>query len=235
MASVHLLIEINQNSLKKKKSPLRLSGRAFFVYSVVLSYRNDKFFADWVHNTLYDTLVPLLKNELNKGEVRIFMDKEEIKSGDDWSNRIKRALVRSRCMIPVFIPDYFHREWCIRELAVMLHRQKELGYNTAANPSGLILPIHLHDGEHYPSIAKKIQGKDFKKYFRPNVAGELQNEFFSEMLDWAKTIAIKIKNAPEWDDDWLNPEWIDIPYEKLKAEIEQENGGQQGKQKPPGL
>lgn len=204
-----------------------------YEYDIFISYRNDKFFSEWVYNVLYETLEPLLKNELNQSEVRIFMDKEEIRTGDEWSNRIKRALVRSRCLVPVFIPNYFHSEWCVRELSVLLHRQTALKYNTLNNPSGLVLPIHLFDGEHFPELAKDIQGKNFKSYFRPNLTGDLQNKFFAEMIEWVKIIADAVKNAPAWNDDWLKPEWLEEPYSKLMAEIEEER--KQEEEKPPEL
>lgn len=192
-----------------------------YEYDVFISYRNDKFFSSWVHDVLYETLEPLLRNALGKGEVKIFLDKEEITSGDDWKKRIQKALITSRCMIPVLIPDYFNREWCIREFAVMLHRQRELGYNTLQNPTGLIHPIHLFDGDLFPDYAKDIQAKIFNDYFYPSEGFNkmpIYNDFFKDMKDWVFEIAKAVNNAPEWNDEWLQPDWLDEPYNTLKAQ-----------------
>lgn len=192
-----------------------------YEYDVFISYRNDKFFSSWVHDVFYETLEPLLKNALGTGNLKIFLDKEEIITGDDWRKRIRKALATSKCIIPVLIPDYFNREWCVREFAVMLHRQKELGYNTIQNPTGLIHPIHLFDGQLFPDYAKNIQAKLFNDYFYP--ANGFRNtpeynKFFKEMRDWVFPLAEAIKNAPAWNDDWLKPEWLDEPYETLKTQ-----------------
>jgi len=192
-----------------------------YEYDVFISYRNEADSADWVQNILYDRLEFLLKQALNKGEVRIFMDKKGIDSGDDWAKRIKRALVTSRCMIPVLIPDYFHREWCCREFAAMLYRQNELGYNTMKNPKGLIHPIYLFDGEKFPDYAKNIQAKIFNNYFYPSKSfhkTDEYNEFYKEMRGWVEDLADAIKNAPKWSDEWLTPKWLDEPYEQLKEQ-----------------
>lgn len=196
-----------------------------YEYDVFISYRNDKFFSSWVHDVLYEALEPLLKNALGR-EVKIFLDREEITSGDDWRKRIQKALATSRCMIPVLIPDYFNREWCLREFAVILHRQRELGYNTTKNPTGLMLPIHLFDGDLFPDYTKNIQAKIFNDYFYPSEGFSkmpIYNEFFKEMREWVFEIAETIKNAPEWNDEWLTQKWLDEPYEQLKAQHSEPN------------
>ena len=185
-----------------------------YEYDIFISYRNEADSADWVQNILYDRLEFLLKQALNKGEVRIFMDKEEIRSGDDWANRIKRALITSRCMIPVLIPDYFHREWCLNEFAFMLNRERKLGYRTTKNPTGLILPIRLFDGHLFPEYANAIQGRQFQKYFKPSelfTTLPLYSDFDDEMKEWIWEIAKAINNAPKFDADWFKPEWFETP------------------------
>jgi|ERR1035441_811899 hypothetical protein len=48
-------------------------------------------------------------------EFRIFFDKEEIRSLDDWRHRIYESLAASRLLVAFISPNYFASEWCRRE------------------------------------------------------------------------------------------------------------------------
>src|SRR5262245_28969284 len=48
-------------------------------------------------------------------EFRIFFDKEDIHSLDDWQQRIYGSLYASRLFVAFISPNYFASEWCRRE------------------------------------------------------------------------------------------------------------------------
>ena len=48
-------------------------------------------------------------------EFRVFFDKEDIRSLDDWRHRIQESLAASRLLVAFISPDYFASEWCRRE------------------------------------------------------------------------------------------------------------------------
>jgi hypothetical protein len=45
------------------------------------------------------------------------------------------------------------------ELALFFHREKLLGFRTAANPDGLTLPFIIDDGDSFPPEVQSIQGE----------------------------------------------------------------------------
>jgi len=131
-----------------------------YEYDVFYSYKTGFPFGDWVHEHLLPFLESYLGNALNRN-VNLFVDRNGISSGDAWPERIKRALAHSRCLVAVWAPLYFNSLWCRYECAVMLYRERQLGYRTINNPSGLILPINVFDGEHFPDFAQEIQWLDY--------------------------------------------------------------------------
>ena len=93
----------------------------------------------------------------------------------------------------------------------MIHRERELGYQSIANPAGLILPVCVFDGEHFPVIARRRQSLDCRRYF---IVGdgfkktELYVEFQQVMTAWAAEVAEAVHQAPPWSADLLSEEWF---------------------------
>jgi tetratricopeptide (TPR) repeat protein len=48
-------------------------------------------------------------------EFRVFFDKSDIRSLDDWRHRLHESLAASRLMVAFISPNYFASEWCRRE------------------------------------------------------------------------------------------------------------------------
>jgi hypothetical protein len=70
-------------------------------------------------------------------EIRLlFLDKDDIKWGDQWRNEIDSSLASVAFFIPVMTPRYFMSPECRRELQFFLRRANELGIKE------LILPLH---------------------------------------------------------------------------------------------
>jgi TIR domain len=188
-----------------------------YEYDVFLSYSRKFPHLEWVDDIFLPLFQAYLSEACNK-DVKIFKDTEEIHTGNDWRNKIRTSLVRSRVMVSVFSPAYFRSEWCVREFSVFYHRSKALGLLSDANPQGLIVPLKLFDGQHFPTYASALQMKDFEKYNL--VGGSVKHsngylEFQKEMQIWVHDVAAALLLAPAFDTVWSQDEWIDVPFDNL--------------------
>jgi TIR domain len=180
-----------------------------YEHDVFLSYKSDFPFGDWVHECFLPFFRPYVENALNR-PFNLFLDRTGIMSGDSWPQRLLEALSRSRCLVAVWSPFYFRSDWCRRECELMLHRERRLGMRSLANPGGLVLPICLFDGDHFPGPAKEIQHLDCRKYF---VVGdgfkrtELYVEFQQVIARWSEEVASAIHRAPPWRKEWSSRQW----------------------------
>jgi len=191
-----------------------------YEYDVFLSYKRKPPFEEWLH--IY--FLPLFKNILAEyldGTPKIFLDIDEIKPGETWDKRLNQALACSRCLICIWSPKYFQSEWCVNELAIMRYREMRLKYRTKNNPSGLIIPVKVCDGETFPRAVEEIQCKDFRKFAlsSPGFKNTADHsEFESQMQLWVPSVAPIIRNAPEWRNKWLK--WVDnAQVRDLKSRI----------------
>lgn len=185
-----------------------------YKYDVFISYRRKTLFTEWIPKTFIEPFLGYLQEELLREPV-VFWDVDNVHVGDQWEKRLLEALATSKVLIPILIPSYFTREWCKREFAAFYHRQKQ---PKNANQQKLILPISLWEGQ-YPDYANKLQYLDWKDYHivPMNKETDIHSRFRSEVAAFAKKTAIAIKNAPNWEEDWLNSKkWVETPYKKLK-------------------
>jgi len=187
-------------------------------FDVFISYKRCDLFNGWVHDIFEPLFRELLEEELAdvKPEgVKLYIDKN-ISGGVAWQKDIKKALATSRCLVPLWSPRYFKSEWCRYELAVIINRQKRLGYHTIEFPNGLIIPFTINDGERFPAVINEIEYFDCSmfaystKAFKDSIK---YIEFRSKMYDWVNIVANAIKKSPNWDPLWLEPEWLDIPID----------------------
>jgi hypothetical protein len=178
-----------------------------YEYDVFLSYKRGKVFGRWVFETFLPLLKEYLANSLNKNEVEIFCDTQEIPPGAAWPQKLQNALTCSRCLIAIWLPAYFHSEWCTKELSLMLYREKQLGYRTLQNPLGLIIPFKVHDGEYFPEFVNDIQCFDCTNFARVGEGFEKTPryiEFQDQMIEWVEDVAEVIRQAPLWQEEWFN-------------------------------
>ena len=119
--------------------------------------------------------------------------------------------------MPILQPTYFQSEWCVRELAIFLHRHQQLGFGNAQK---LVFPVTISDGEHFPDALKTTQQFEAQKCNRPleTLRGtERYLGFLDYLIDeWVPTVAKNLAGAPAWDSDWLNDTWTD-PSELIKT------------------
>ena len=184
-----------------------------------MGYKNDVFisyshrYQGWLQSTFLELFEHYLSETVNF-DVKIFVDYQGIKGGDDWNNRIKHELIHSKCLVSIYSPAYFRSEWCVKEFAIMDFRQKEYGFRTMSNPDGLVIPINIFDGEHFPKYATSIQYEDFREFNKDGIKNtSLYLPFQNKLESWVTNVAKAIQSAPTWDKNWLSDEakWIEYP------------------------
>lgn len=86
-----------------------------------------------------------------------------------------------------------------------------MGTSRSPTRAGLVLPVCVFDGEHFPVIARRRQSLDCRKYF---IVGdgfkktELYVEFQQVMTAWATDVANAVHHAPPWTADLLSELWL---------------------------
>jgi hypothetical protein len=182
-------------------------------YDIFLSYNRKFPHGQWVDEIFYPLFVPYLEDALNK-DAKIFKDTKDIEAGSSWPQRLKNALAHSKCMVSIFSPSYFRSRWCMKEFTVMYYRQKQLGYLTVDKPTGLIFPVNIFDGEHFPDYARELQMLNCVDF---NLVGDFVKksqvylDIQKALQEWVYDVAKAINEAPVWDGAWLTKEWLDIP------------------------
>lgn len=108
-----------------------------------------------------------LKESLDKLGISIFYDKDTIKWGNRWKEKIYEGVEKSEFAIIVISENFFGREWTEKELDELLQRQNSSGQE-------IILPI-LHNitiqqfEERYPEVAE-IQAISSDEYSKDEIA-----------------------------------------------------------------
>lgn len=131
-------------------------------------------------------IVEELYKSLSKLGVSIFYDKESLKWGDNWKQRILDGTKKAEFAIIVISENFFDREWTEKELSEFLNRQK--------NGQKLILPI-IHNittqqlRDKYPRVAD-IQAIDSSKYSCDEIALLFAEQLIKRLKE-AKLISIE--------------------------------------------
>lgn len=178
--------------------PETLSG---YEYEVFISYRRSGDWPRWVKERFFHRLNHELSNEYETPA--IFVD-QNLKPGVSWEHEIARKLLRSKVLVPLFSKQYFESEWCRKEFAHMLAREKRCGFGTSHNPERLIVPVIIHDGKSLLKVARDIQSVDL----RPCIAihapdnSQIMLDLEIAIRDWAKGVVAAIDRAPDFDPAW---------------------------------
>jgi hypothetical protein len=202
---------IGLNTTQAEDLPDASQARDYF-YEVFVSYPREKQHERWVQQVFVDQLRRYLTNALG-WEARIFHDRTGIGSGDEWPERLKVALARSKIMIPVWSVEYFSSDWCMAECSVIRQREDHFGFRTKANPAGLIHPVRLFDGRNYPPFAQRVQDgidcNDFNHLTEEHTKFEPYLKLVEAIRNWAPQLAAGIERAPLWVPDMLSKAWLD--------------------------
>jgi hypothetical protein len=186
-----------------------------YLYDVFISYPRERANSAWV----YDVFIPMFELHLREQLGRtptIFLDKDDIAGGDSWKLKPKNALAHAKVLVPVLSVQYFLSDNCRGEYAVMMHREEQMGFRTRANPSGLIVPIRLFDGQHFSDYVKGIQYCDCTEFYVEGDYFRKSKGFMDLQLkirEWVPDVAGAITRVPAWSNNWTIKEWLDDPYD----------------------
>lgn len=163
-----------------------------YEYDVFFSYKRDPESDEW-HRRLKDKIAFWLKKENQGVEARIFFDREDIRTGLRWKQKLSDALKKSKCIVCIWSPDYFKSKYCLSEWMVFEARGNLFS-------TELVGSAHFCDGENFPEPAKARQSMNFEEYastipvFWETVrADEFEQKFIRK---FAKDVAAILKAAP---------------------------------------
>lgn len=112
-----------------------------------------------------------------------FLDRKDIKTGDDWNDRLADGLSRCLSLLSIYTPWYFKRPYCGKEFQVFLDRQDAVSYEADGTVAGSkkILPVlwvrKRHLQQKMPPVTGRIQ-------FTPSVHRErYENDGLRRILE----------------------------------------------------
>jgi len=143
-------------------------------------------------------------------EDNIFIDMQ-IETGVSWPIRLKEALRTSRCLLPIWSPQYFRSKWCLAELHTMLEREKILGMRKDHNWSGIIYPVVFKSACLIPPEYRTIQREDLS-HLGICASSFRDSPLFQDLETGIQQICDNLRpmilGAPDWQDNWpiITPE-----------------------------
>lgn len=191
-----------------------------YEYDVFLSYSHHGEWPDWVREKFLPLLRHWLGEEIGR-DANIFFD-QELEAGQAWPHRLRLAVVRSRIVVSLWSRMYFASDWCLREMSMMIARERYLGFGVAGNPGRLVVPAAIHDGNDFPLAAVgSTNGNQFfplQEVANVRIAkdGVLHERLSDRIRDWAPSIKSAIRRAPEFDEAWG-----EVAYEAIMEEFRQ--------------
>lgn len=133
-------------------------------------------------------------------EARVFFDTRVLGPGSRWPAELQRAISRSKCLLPIWSPPYFHSPWCIAEWRSFVARERLLGPTAC-----LIVPITIHDGEWFPPEARQVTHLDLCMYAATTGAfweTRRADELDMMLRDFSQRLADVVRKAPPYRPQW---------------------------------
>ncbi len=138
-------------------------------------------------------------------ELTLFVDRESVQWGDEWSARIDAAIAGTTFFIPVITPSYFKSQACRKELLKFERQARKLGLEQLIMPIYWVPVPELEDnpdeaGDEAITVIARYQWQDFREVrledessstFRKavsNLANELANR--------ATRVTATVEDAP---------------------------------------
>jgi hypothetical protein len=185
--------------------------RMDYQYDAFFSYKRDRESDEW-HERVKQKLEYWLKQELQKQDVRIFLDTEEIRTGMRWRQKLASALRQSRCIVCLWSPLYFRSKWCVSEWKTFVEREKLCNRE-------LVMPASYCDGDTFPPSARSRQFLDFSefactmpKFWETELAVRFEVQ---KLRCFAHDLADMIRNAPPYKDTFPI---VEAPDDQIESE-----------------
>ena len=178
-----------------------------YKYDVFVSHRRLGDWPAWVQRYFLPGFKHWLGTELG-AEARIFVD-FDIPAGNSWPQTLATDLCLSMVLVPLWTPAYFSSDWCLKELAHMLAREQQYGLRRE-RPEGLIVPLALHDGTKFPSLARTIEWVSLEECTGLHMAEDspkwekLDATIKNWVPDVARAIKLAKRLAPKPERGWVD-------------------------------
>ena len=180
-----------------------MTGEGDYVYDVFVSYRREppgeELLTPWLMEVV-KRVRRWLGMCLGGVEARVFFDTQVLGPGSRWQTELGRAIRTSKCLLPIWSPEYFNSQWCVAEWQSFVDREQLLD-----PPARLIVPITIHDGQSFPPEAQQVTHLDLCGYagttggfWETRRAGELDIMLY----DFSPRLADIVRNAPPYRPDW---------------------------------
>jgi hypothetical protein len=175
-----------------------------YKYDVFVSYLREPEIVAWCDLTI-PHVKHWLREELGGREVTFFEGELSGRDGKGLSEAARDALVNSACLLPFWSPTYFYSAACYREWRSFVLRQ-ELILERDKREHGLIKPIKIWDGEHFPPEARQMEQFDASKYTPPVYGFEktkLGGKFLRRLVrEYVPSLASAVRDAPSFEQGW---------------------------------
>jgi hypothetical protein len=183
-------------------------------YDIFISYRRQKFQDEWLTEHFLKTFDFYVSEEVAGvcgRETTIFFDQLEvnpairtgtlcngsgIEPGDNWKNALERAIKTSRCLLGLWSPMYFLSPWCNTEWRSFAYR-----------PTTPLVASSVYDGSYFPPDARghqEVDLNDFVQVGRGLIDGAKSSEFHARVKLLAQAVAVKVRDAPHFDQWWTS-------------------------------
>ncbi|MFE2269559.1 toll/interleukin-1 receptor domain-containing protein [Streptomyces lavendulae] len=97
-------------------------------------------------------------------ELGVFLDKKDIKWGEEWRNRIDGALTSSTFFMPVITPRFFKSDECRREVLTFSGHAKSLGMEDLLLPILYIDVPRLREGDSSDEVMSLISKRQYEDW-----------------------------------------------------------------------
>ncbi len=172
-----------------------------YEHHIFISYAHGDDWSPWVTEKFVAKLRSYLQLEIGRCEISV---DDQLRPGTYFDPNLKHRIACSKVMIPILSADYFQREWCRRELALMFEREQVLGLQGHAQNYGLIIPVRIGDGIRFPDLIMQVQHLDFERFANPDIPRDSPRalEFNDNLHDLARHLATMLHRVPDWCPSW---------------------------------
>jgi TIR domain len=174
-----------------------------YAYDVFISYKrepkDEELLTPWIKE-IVKRIRLWLGMSLGGADARMFFDTEVMKPGAPWPFVLQQAVRTSRCLLPIWSPAYFRSPWCVAEWHSFVARERLIGPDAS-----LVVPITVHDGQWFPTEARRVECLDISQYAATTAAfweTRRADELDVLLRAFADDLARVVESAPPYQPDW---------------------------------
>lgn len=175
---------------KPSSEEIRSAAAGSYLYDVFFSYEIS--LSDWVLD-----FTERLKEELNGQRdqpLKIFIDVQEVRAGDAWTEKLSDSLLRSKVMVAFITPHYMRSEHAAKGFQAFQERARITGKK-------VLVPILLR-GDDFPDFVREKDWIDLRRLPTQRTSARRSAVLEREIRGVAETLNRLIDEAPMFDPGW---------------------------------